>query len=136
MSDKRKNQLIYLGIVVVLGIVHYFWGKPILSFLATTLFYWLFAAVIVLLFTDSIISIIKNKKVNLSAKVEKAAFFVSSWEREGNPLPPINVDPEEEPVGEVESTEIDVETKEEPAEEELKAESDKKAEIPGEEIGL
>ena len=135
MSDKRKSQLIYLCTIVILGVVHYFWGKPIFTFLATTLFYWLFAAVIVLLFADSIISIIKNKKVSFSAKVEKAAYFVSDWEREGNPLPPIKAEPEEEPAGEVESSEIEVESEEEPAEEAAE-ESKDPAECPGEEIGL
>ena len=88
MSDKRVKQLVYLGIVVVLGIVHLLWGKPIFSFLASTVFYWLFAAAILVVFCDAIFSLIKNKDVNFEAKIEKASIFVSDWEREGNPLPP------------------------------------------------
>jgi len=100
MTENRKKHLFYSGCIIVWMVIHFLWGKPILSFLSTTVVYWVLAAILVLCLLDEIITIFKNldcsasetylkkKTEEIKEKEKKAEPHVSAYEAEGNPIPP------------------------------------------------
>lgn len=92
MTKNRRKQLTYLGCGILLLVIHYFWGRPILEFLSTTLFYWLISAFLALFVCDVIITIVKDNEEPASVLFFKKkaieVYHVSEYEKEGNPLPP------------------------------------------------
>ena len=63
MSETRKNQLGSLIIVVALAVIHYFWGKSILMFLATVVLYWVIAGLLALALGMIIVAIVKDQAI-------------------------------------------------------------------------
>ena len=100
MTENRKKHLIFLGILLILLVIHFIWGKTILLFLSSTILYWIIGAVFVICMVDEIITIIKNydyseaegfimRKVDEhKTKVQNPEKYVSPYEAEGNPIPP------------------------------------------------
>ena len=71
MEKNRIKQLISLTVVIALLVVHFLWGKAILTALASTVFFWFLAALLVIFLVDTIGSIIKNTDASWAEKFFK-----------------------------------------------------------------
>ena len=70
MKGRRLDQLVYFGLAVAWAVLHIFWGKAILGFLATVLF-WVIAGVIILVAIDAIARIVNDSEVEFLAEISE-----------------------------------------------------------------
>lgn len=103
MDEKRKNQLFYLVLILVVATIHVLWGGIIFSFLGRTVLNWCVFVILLVFLGDAISCLVYNSDIKESRYLKYLIFGSSSHDEnneidqseiEGEAIPPAYTDKE------------------------------------------